>query len=424
MHSRCLPPPININGTILIMFNFKYFVAVAMVAAVAGLVGGGFYGNVPIAEAVPGVGWVDDGTVVRLDADTDNVGVGTTTPGSNKISVDGNAQILGNLSIIGNISLTGLIDGFDISSSAPSWDSAFNQRNRWDGGSDGLTASTGRTSLGLGSLATANSVSGGSGGTISDNSVTNDDLATSTFAKITGVGVLNHVILDDTDGSDCHKITVNSAGTLSATLVNCITGEPPVSPFVSDDFDSSSSTLTGNNYGLGWGGAWQAGATASFNVATSGCYSGNCIKGSGALEMDNIRTFSESITDGTLSFKTKSVIGSGVSSGLQAKIAGGNVAFVVQATNSGGDIIRLIGASTVNLITSYTSGTWYSIDVEFGDNGGSGACAANQARARIDGGSWSSCVNYTNNGALTSLTPQYSNNSGTEYWVDSIAFAE
>ena len=36
------------------------------------------------------------------------------------------------------------------------WDTAYADRNKWDGGSTGLTASTGRTSLGLGSAATQN----------------------------------------------------------------------------------------------------------------------------------------------------------------------------------------------------------------------------------------------------------------------------
>ena len=33
------------------------------------------------------------------------------------------------------------------------WDTAYTDRNKWDGGSTGLTASTGRTSLGLGTAA-------------------------------------------------------------------------------------------------------------------------------------------------------------------------------------------------------------------------------------------------------------------------------
>ena len=42
--------------------------------------------------------------------------------------------------------------------SSGNWNTAYSDRNKWDGGATGLTALTGRTSLGLGSLATASSV--------------------------------------------------------------------------------------------------------------------------------------------------------------------------------------------------------------------------------------------------------------------------
>lgn len=49
---------------------------------------------------------------------------------------------------------------------SPTWDTAYSERLRWDGGATGLDAATGRTSLGLGSLATqSGSFSGTSSGT-------------------------------------------------------------------------------------------------------------------------------------------------------------------------------------------------------------------------------------------------------------------
>lgn len=49
---------------------------------------------------------------------------------------------------------------------SPNWDTAYSERLRWDGGSTGLDAATGRTSLGLGSLATqSGTFSGTSSGT-------------------------------------------------------------------------------------------------------------------------------------------------------------------------------------------------------------------------------------------------------------------
>ena len=44
------------------------------------------------------IGWADDGTVVRLATSTDNVGIGTDSPGEK-------------LHVIGNINLTGIING-------------------------------------------------------------------------------------------------------------------------------------------------------------------------------------------------------------------------------------------------------------------------------------------------------------------------
>ena len=42
-----------------------------------------------------------------------------------------------------------------ITDNSTNWDTAYTDRNKWDGGATGLTASTGRTSLGLGTMATA-----------------------------------------------------------------------------------------------------------------------------------------------------------------------------------------------------------------------------------------------------------------------------
>ena len=57
------------------------------------------------------------------------------------------------------------------------WDASYADRLKWDGGSGGLVAATGRTSLGLKSLAVADQVSGGPGGTIADGTITDSDIA-------------------------------------------------------------------------------------------------------------------------------------------------------------------------------------------------------------------------------------------------------
>lgn len=52
-----------------------------------------------------GGGWIDDGTVVRLIDSTDQVGIGTTSPGEK-------------LDIVGNVAVSGNVDGVDLSAHA------------------------------------------------------------------------------------------------------------------------------------------------------------------------------------------------------------------------------------------------------------------------------------------------------------------
>jgi hypothetical protein len=58
------------------------------------------------------------------------------------------------------------------------------------GGTGATTVTTARTNLGLGALATMDTVSGGTGGTIVDGTIENSDLKSGAFSKITGVGTL------------------------------------------------------------------------------------------------------------------------------------------------------------------------------------------------------------------------------------------
>ena len=56
-----------------------------------------------------GGGWVDDGTVVRLETSTDNVGIGTTEP-SEKLDVDGNIHASGTITSGSSITIDGAND--------------------------------------------------------------------------------------------------------------------------------------------------------------------------------------------------------------------------------------------------------------------------------------------------------------------------
>lgn len=81
-----------------------------------------------------------------------------------------------------------LASGYSIptTSSQTNWDTAYTDRLKWDGGSTGLNATTGRTSLGLGTIATqdANNVSI-SGGTINGTSIGATTASSGAFTSIT-----------------------------------------------------------------------------------------------------------------------------------------------------------------------------------------------------------------------------------------------
>lgn len=375
------------------MIKIKFLLSIILVSAVAIMVGGSFYGSTPVAEGAPQVGWVDDGTVVRLDTITDLVGIGTTSP-AEKLGV------LGNLFVGGNILLTGLIDGFDISSSAPSWDAAFNQRNRWDGGSNGLNAASGRTSLGLGSLATLNAVSGGVGSTITDNSIVNDDIATSTFPKITGVGVLDNIVLKDSDGPDCHKVTINTAGALSTLAVDCTTGDPlpPPPPTIFEDFNSyPDGDLAGNNGGTGWFNAWSG--NIGWDVQGTTVFEGTkAVAGAGDLT-EIIRTFTPAANTGILtvavrrSDKTTGRFLFGIRSGGPGGVGR---AFLIMNT---ADIViaDAAGGNPQTAVSNYAANTWYVIHISWD-------ATANTIKAREDSNpNWTPNVAMSNSGDINEL---------------------
>jgi hypothetical protein len=80
----------------------------------------------------------------------------------------------------------------DFANNSANWNTAYTDRNKWDGGSTGLNAATGRTSLGLGTLATLSTVNAA---TITDNSVGAAEL------NVTGNGSNGQVLTSDGDGT-------------------------------------------------------------------------------------------------------------------------------------------------------------------------------------------------------------------------------
>ena len=85
-----------------------------------------------------------------------NSSAGSGTVSSVAMSVPTGLSVSGSpVTTTGTLAVT-LTSGYAIPTTAKQteWDTAYTDRNKWDGGSTGLTAATGRTSLGLGTAAT------------------------------------------------------------------------------------------------------------------------------------------------------------------------------------------------------------------------------------------------------------------------------
>lgn len=118
----------------------------------------------------------------------------------------------GNITTIGTITASGGNSG--------NWNTAYADRNKWDGGSTGLNAATGRTSLGLGTLATLNTVDAA---TITNNSVGAAEL------NVSGNGSSGQVLTSDGDGTfswtakTTNTDTVTSVGVSGSEVTGTVT---------------------------------------------------------------------------------------------------------------------------------------------------------------------------------------------------------
>jgi len=134
----------------------------------------------------------------------------------------------------GAATLTGLLLGngtnavTTITDSSANWDTAYTDRLKWDGGATGLTAATGRTSLGLGTLATQAATSVAiSGGAIDGTTVGLTTASSGKFTSLTATGntllgdnAADTVILDSqaaTDDSFADAPTLTFRGSYDAT---------------------------------------------------------------------------------------------------------------------------------------------------------------------------------------------------------------
>lgn len=191
--------------------------------------------------------------------------------------------------------------------SQTNWDTAYSERATWDGGSTGLNATTGRTSLGLGSIATQAAsnvaITGGSITGITDLAVADGGTGSSTAAgarvnllpSYTGNG--GKVLAVNTGGTDVEWITAGSgSGTVTSVALTMPSGfSVSGSPVTSSGTLAVSTTLNGVLKGDGTG----------FTTATAGTdYLAPAAIGSTVLAYDAnlqsfVNVFTLPTTDGT-----------------------------------------------------------------------------------------------------------------------------
>lgn len=175
--------------------------------------------DVVITSATTGQGLQYNGT----NWVNSSAGSGTVT--SVDMSVPTGLSVSGNpVTTTGTLAVT-YASGYAIPTTAKQteWDTAYTDRNKWDGGATGLTAATGRTSLGLGTAATtastdyATAAQGSNADTAYGwgNHASAGYLTTETYT-----GTVTSVALTVPTGLSISGSPVTSTGTLAVTLTS------------------------------------------------------------------------------------------------------------------------------------------------------------------------------------------------------------
>ena len=173
---------------------------------------------------------------------------------------------------------------------------------------------------------------------------------------------------------------------------------------VEEPFTGYSASLEGENGGTGWGNAWQDGPrTADFQVETIACDSGDCVEADATTsDYGDDRDYTTAIVNGTISFKANQVVDNSTMEILFKKTddtALFEIAFIRNGSPSNASKVLLIAGTNATLGDTALA-TWQLVEIE---TEAAGTCAANEVRARLDGGTWSSCLAYSNTGDVQQL---------------------
>lgn len=143
-----------------------------------------------------------------------NASAGSGTVTSVAMSVPTGLTVSGSpVTTSGTLAVT-LTSGYAIPTTAKQteWDTAYTDRNKWDGGSTGLNASTGRTSLGLGTAATTDATAYAT--------AAQGALADTALQSETYTGTVTSVAMSVPTGLSISGSPVTSSGTLAVSLTS------------------------------------------------------------------------------------------------------------------------------------------------------------------------------------------------------------
>lgn len=190
-----------------------------------------------------------------------------------------------------------------------------------------------------------------------------------------------------------------------------------------DSFETYSvGSLSGDNGGTGWSGAWTQ-ATAGWNVVSSPTCSGSRAIQYASAGADYNRSLTSGVTSGIMQICIMVDTSPTATHGIDVEFRDGTtvkfdigLAFTTFTNCSSTDLCFANESSGVELVASPVSSTWYTVNVEFDQ-------ANNRARANVDGGAWSSYVTAAG-GSFTSITNVRLNTNASgqqgHYFLDDI----
>jgi len=378
------------------------------------------------------------GKVLAVKADASDVEYITVSGSGSVTSVD--MSVPTGLSVSGNpVTSAGTLavtyaSGYAIPTTAKQteWDTAYTDRNKWDGGATGLTAATGRTSLGLGTAATTAATDYATAA----QGVKADDALPATNPSYTGTltggtGVVNlgsGQLYKDSSGnvgvgtsSPGQKLTVVGTiestsggvkfpdGTTQATAASSVPID--IQTFNAGDADLTWDKPTGGQtmvkiqvWAGGGGGSRGGSATNGFGGGGGGAY----IEWSGPI---SYMASTATVTVGAAGVGRTSSTGNGTAGGnssvviasypsgsltLTAYGGGGAVGGAGSSSGSGGGGGGQ-GTAGVNGAAGkgFISETGYGIDVGNGGTGSSGSVSANDGMGSYYGGAGGVGVGFT-----------------------------